>query len=416
MLVLTLNCRSYSLKYQLYDWEGKKTLARGAVERISLGGCHIRHEVPGSDPFCLDWECADHREAIALVLRTLAPGVDDRSEISVVGHRVAHGGERFTRSVLIDEEVLEAVKEVEHLAPLHNPPNVAGIEAVNALLPGTPQVAIFDTAFHQTMPEHSYLYPLPLEWYEKHGVRRYGFHGALHLYATKRAAQLMGKKAEECNLITIHSGSGVSLCAVSNGVSVDTSMGLTPLEGAMMGSRCGDIDPGIPPFLMLEENLSPRDMETLLNQRSGLVGITGRFAERSQVLEHAAAGDQRCLLALEMEAYRLKKYIGAYIAVVGRPDALVFTAGEGGVEWPVREKALAGLEAMGIRLDSEKNRQADRGDCEYELHASDAPVRIFVIPADEEMVFVEDAVAILEGRHADYLHSVYGVAGASRVP
>jgi acetate kinase len=257
---------------------------------------------------------------------------------------VVHGGEKFTRSVLIDSEVVAAIRETAQLAPLHNGPSLTGIEAAFILLPGIPQVAIFDTAFHQTMPQHAYIYPLPYEWYEKHGVRRYGFHGQSHHYAARRGAELLGLPPERTNLITVHTGNGVSLCAVKGGRSVDTSMGLTPLEGAMMGTRCGDIDAGIPPFIMNEMGLSSTEMDLFLNQKSGLTGVIGRNISRRAASEAADHGDQRCRLALEMEAYRLKKYIGAYIAAVGKIDAIVFSYGEGWVDWPVRGMALTGME------------------------------------------------------------------------
>lgn len=336
--------------------------------------------------------------------------IEDMSQIAAVGHRVVHGGESFTRSVMIDKEVLEAVKAVQHLAPLHNPPNIAGIEAVRAVLPDVPNVAIFDTAFHQTMPESAYIYPLPYDWYMRYGVRRYGFHGTSHLYVSKRAAVLLGKHPKNCNLITMHIGNGVSHCAIKNGVSVDTSMGLTPLEGAVMGTRCGDIDPAIPLFMMQMENLSAKDIDGILNKKSGIFGITGKYTDRRDVIEHADKGDKLCKLAVDIEGYRLKKYIGAYMAAVGHLDAVVFTAGVGEMGWQIREKAIEGLECMGIKLDRDRNKAAMTRKRESLITTDDSPVKVFVIPTDEELVFTEDVAAILDGTYTDHMNFEYSFA------
>jgi acetate kinase len=372
------------------------------------------HEVPGRETYRHEQDCPNHQAAIDLVIKTVTDtthGVlKGVGEISAVGHRVVHGGEKFTCSVMIDDTVLDAVKEVQHLAPLHNPPNIEGIEAAKTLMPTIPHVAIFDTAFHQTMPEHAYIYPLPYEWYEKYQVRRYGFHGTSHLYVSKRAAVLLGKQPKECNIITMHIGNGVSHCAIKNGVSVDTTMGLTPLEGAVMGTRCGDIDPAIPAFMMQKENLSAKEIDSILNKKSGVIGVTGRFTDRRDVIEHASAGDRRCRLALEIEAYRLKKYIGAYMAAVGRLDAVVFTAGVGEMGAPIREKAIEGLEHMGIVLDRERNKSAMTRKRETLITTDDSPVKVFVIPTDEELVFTEDVVAILNGTYTDHMNFEYSFA------
>jgi len=388
-----------------------EVVAKGMVERVIIGDSFILHEVPGREAYRCESDCPDHQVAIDLIIRTLTDpehGVlEEISEISAVGHRVVHGGEKFTRSVMIDEAVLDAVKEVQHLAPLHNPPNISGIEAAKAVLPDVPHVAIFDTAFHQTMPEHAYLYPVPYEWYEFHGVRRYGFHGTSHLYVSKRAAAILGKKACETNIITMHIGNGVSHCAIKGGVSVDTTMGLTPLEGAMMGTRCGDIDPAIPAFMMQKENLSAKEIDGILNKKSGVLGITGRFTDRRDVIEHANNGDKRCNLALEIEAYRLKKYIGAYMAIIGRLDAVVFTAGVGEMGWPIREKAIEGLEHLGICLDKERNKGAMTRKRETLITTDDSPVKVYVIPTDEELVFTEDVAAILSGTYTDHMNFEY---------
>ncbi len=414
MDILALNCGSSSVKYQLFDWDRKEIIARGMVERVIIGDSFILHEVPGRETYREESECPDHQVAIDLIIKTLTSeghGVlTDINNISAVGHRVVHGGERFTCSVLIDEQVLNAVKEVQHLAPLHNPPNIAGIEAAQALLPQVPHVAIFDTAFHQTMPEYAYLYPLPYDWYENFGVRRYGFHGTSHLYVSKRAAVLLGKPASECNIVTMHIGNGVSHTAIKNGISVDTSMGMTPLEGAVMGTRCGDIDPAIPSFMMQRENLSAKEIDSILNKKSGILGITGRFTDRRDVIEQAEMGDRLCQLALDIEAYRLKKYIGSYMAAVGRLDAVVFTAGVGEMGWPIRERAIEGLEQLGIYLDKERNRGAMTRKRETLITTDDSPIKVYVIPTDEELVFTEDVVAILNGSYTDHMQFEYSFA------
>lgn len=412
--ILALNCGSSSVKYNLTNWTNKQMVAKGTVERVTTSGSFLVQEVPGRDNYRREHECPDHQTAIDLIIRTLqeppSAVIGSVCEISAVGHRVVHGGDKFTRSVLIDDKVLNVIRSVQHLAPLHNPSNIAGIEAVQAMIPAVPNVAIFDTAFHQTMPDYAYVYPLPYEWYEKHGVRRYGFHGTSHLYVSKRAAALLGKPPRECNLITMHIGNGVSLCAIRNGISVDTSMGLTPLEGAMMGTRCGDIDPAIPGFMMKKEDLSPDEMDRILNKKSGVLGITGRFSDRRDVLAAVDQGDPRSRLCLEMEVYRLKKYLGAYLAALEGIDAVVFTAGVGENRWLIREKTLAGLDCIGLHLDRERNRAATGGDRECLITTDDSPVKAFVIPTNEELVFIEDVAAILSGSYTDHMHFAYSFA------
>jgi acetate kinase len=419
MEILALNCGSSSVKYQLFDWDKKEIVAKGMVERVTVGGSFIIHEVPGRETHKESLDCPDHRTAIHSLIKALTDPVhgvvSDMSQISAVGHRVVHGGEKFTRSVMIDENVLEGIREVQHLAPLHNPPNIAGIEAARSVLPEVPHVAIFDTAFHQTMPRHAYTYPLPYEWYEKYGVRRYGFHGTSHLYVSKRAAVLLDKDPEECRLVTMHIGNGVSHTAIKNGVSVDTSMGMTPLEGAMMGTRCGDIDPAIPAFIMDLEGRSPKEIDAILNKKSGVLGITGQYTDRRDVIEGAEGGCERCALSLDIEAYRLKKYIGTYAAAIGGLDAVVFTGGVGELGWSIREKALEGLEFMGIRLDKEKNRNTMTRRHETVISTPDSPVKVLVIPTDEERVFTEDVVGILEGTYRDHMHFPYTFANSSHM-
>ena len=399
MLILTLNCRRFSVQYQLFDWGRQVSLASGMVERILIGDSFLTHRVPGREPRHLDAECADHGEALRLVLATLTDAKDgvipDLGKIGAIGHRVVHGGERFTRSVPVDEEVVAAIREMATLAPLHNTPNLAGIRAAQELLPELPQVAIFDTAFHQTMPEAAYIYPLPYEWYQNHGIRRYGFHGQSHLHAARRGAALAGVPLERCNMVTVHTGNGVSLCALKNGVSVDTSMGLTPLEGVMMGTRCGDIDAGIVPFMINEAGISAGELDLFMNQKSGLAGIVGRRVSRRVLVDEAVNGDPRCQLALDMEAYRLRKYLGAYIAVAGRIDAIVFTYSEGWEDWPVRGMALKEMGQFGIEVDLKRDEEALRGEAEMLISADSSPVKVFAIPSGEDMVLNEDVAAIM---------------------
>ncbi|MCM0080371.1 acetate kinase [Geomonas sp. Red32] len=399
MLILTLNCRRFSLQYQLYDWGRRVSLANGKVERILVGDSFVTHRVPGSDPQHRDRECADHRDALKLVLDVLTDPqigvIPEVSRIAAVGHRVVHGGEKFTQSALITQPVTDAIRDMASLAPLHNTPNLSGIRAAGELLPDLPQVAIFDTAFHQTMPAEAYMYPIPYDWYKKHGVRRYGFHGQSHLYAARRGAELAGVPLGMANMITVHTGNGVSLCALRNGVSVDTSMGLTPLEGVMMGTRCGDIDAGIIPFMMNEAGVSASELDLFMNQKSGVAGITGRKMSRREVVEEAEHGDERSRLALEMECYRLRKYLGGYLAVVGKPDAIVFTYGEGWEDWPVRGLTLQAMEHFGIKIDVARDLEAVRRREEIEISAGDSAIKVFAIPSGEDMVLNEDVARIL---------------------
>jgi acetate kinase len=314
-----------------------------------------------------------------------------------VGHRVVHGGEKFKKSARVTPELIKTVEEVAELAPLHNPPNLAGIRAAQGLLPNVPHVAVFDTAFHQTMEPAAFVYPLPYDWYEKYGIRRYGFHGTSHLYVSARAAALLGRPLEELKIITLHVGNGASAAAVSEGKSVDTSMGFTPLEGLVMGTRCGSIDPAVPLYIMEREGQNTDEMDLLLNKKSGLLGITGRFYDRRDILKNAEAGDERCRLALEVEARSLKKTIGAYAACMGGLDAVVFTAGVGENAPSIRAGALAGLEFLGIHLDPNRNQSAVGGRGEELITTDDSPVKVLVIPTNEALVIAEDTLAILAG-------------------
>ena len=403
MRILTLNCGSSSVKYQVYDWDKRRPLCKGIVERVTIGNSFILHEVPGRDPVKIDHECPDHKVAIELVIKTITDPeygvIKDVKEINAVSHRVVHGGEKFTKSVIINEEVINTFKELYPLAPLHNPANVMGIEAAMSLMPDIPHIAVMDTAFLQTMPKHTYLYAVPYEWYEKYGVRKYGFHGTSHLYVSRRAAALLKKDPHEVNLITLHIGNGASATAIKEGKAYDHSMGFTPLQGLIMGTRSGDIDPAIIPYIMEKTGLSLKEVMDILNKKSGILGITGKYTDRRDVEIAAAQGDKRAILAIEMEAYRVRFYIGAYMAALGRVDAIVFTAGVGEKGWIIREKSLEGLENLGIILDKERNREAMSRNHEFIISTDDSPVKVFVIPTDEELVLVEDAVAILEGRY-----------------
>jgi len=411
MIILSLNCGSSSAKYRLYDYDKKETLATGIVERVTVGKSYIQQSGLGREPIKIDHECPTHREAIKLIIDTLLDPkigvIDDLKKISAVGHRVVHGGEKFTKSVKITPETLETFRSLFSLAPLHNPPNVLGIEAALDVLPGIPHVAIMDTAWHQTMPPSSYMYALPYEWYEKYGVRRYGFHGTSFLYVAKRAALLLGKDTFDCNLVCLHIGNGVSANAIKKGVSFDTSMGLTPLEGLVMGTRAGDHDAAIDLMMMEKEAIAPAKMNDLLNKKSGLLGMTGKYTDRRDVQKAAEEGDARAKLAIEVEAYRIKKYIGAYSAAIGGADAIVFTAGVGEMSDLIREKSLEGLEFLGIKLDKAKNKLAKTRNAETEISAADSKVKIFVIPTDEERVNIEDVIAILQGTYDEHTHFTY---------
>lgn len=402
MIILTLNCGSSSAKYQVYDWQKKEILASGIVERVGDDSV-IEHNRTGFEQIVKERACTNHTEAIQLIIETIIDpdigAIKEMNEIKAVGHRVVQGGEKFNKSIIIDNDVLATFKEVADLAPLHNPANIQGIEASMAVLPGVPQCAVMDTAWHQTMPEKAYLYALPYEWYKNYNVRRYGYHGTSFLYVSKRAAVLMGKNPLEMNLIICHIGNGASICAVKNGVSIDTSMGLTPLEGLIMGTRSGDFDPAIIFYLMNKTDLSAEEIEKALNKKSGILGITGKYTDRRDIQKAAAEGDKRSALAIDMEVYRLKKFIGAYTAALGRVDALIFTAGVGEMAPLIRVKVLEGLDNLGIIANSEKCMLSKTRNAETDITGEGSKTKVFVIPTDEELVMTEDAVALVEGRY-----------------
>lgn len=406
MIILFLNCGSSSVKYSVYDWDQKKSLCAGAVERIGIDGSFISQDRNGYPSFELKRNCKDHKDAINLVIETLTDKehgvIENVNVISAVGHRIVHGG-KFAKSVIVDDSVVAELKNISDLAPLHNPAHIMGIEAARALMPNVTHVCVMDTAFHQTMPASSYMYALPRKWYTDYQIRRYGFHGSSVLYTSRRAAVLLGKNVDEVNTIVCHIGAGASVTAVKNGQCLDTSMGLTPLEGLVIGTRSGDMDPSICFHMMKKLNMSPDEMYTILNKKSGMYALTGdRFADQRDVRKGAANGDELCKLALDVESYRVKKYIGAYMAALGRLDSIVFTAGVGERATNIREMILKGLENFGIILDEERNNAADTNKAECRISADNSPVKIFVIPTDEEIVGVQDIVALLAGTYDVY--------------
>lgn len=416
MDILVLNSGSSSLKYTLYRWEERTVLANGIVERVTQSGSFINHEVIGREKVKVEKECPTHREAVDLIMEILTGNqtgvIDDIGRINAVGHRVVHGGERFNKSVIIDDDALRTFNELSALAPLHNPPNIVGIEAAKKVLPDVTHAAIMDTAWHQTMPAYSYIYPLPYNWYEDYSIRKYGFHGTSLLYVAKRASVLLGKDPFKTNLVLAHVGNGVSFNAVRNGISVDTSMGFTPLEGAVMGTRAGDHDAAIDLYMMDKLGCSAEEMNTILNKRSGLFGITGQYIDRRDIVQAAKKGDTRAELAIEIEAYRGKKYIGAYTAALGTVDAVVFTAGVGEMSPSIRGRMVQGLDSLGIVADDEKNTISKTRNAETDISKTGSRTKIFVIPTDEELVMVEDTVALLEGRYD--VHTKFSYSFQSR--
>ena len=403
MVILTLNCGSSSAKYKVYDWDNKDVLASGVVERVTQPGSVITHEAKGKDKFVKESPCPTHKEAIELIIATITDPtvgvITDMSVIKAVGHRVLHGGDKFTKSVIVTPEVIETFRSVQDLGPLHNPANIMGIEAAQKVLPDVPHCAVMDTAWHQTMPDTSFMYAVPKEWYQKYQARRYGFHGTSFLYTAKRASVLLHKEPKDTNIIIAHIGNGASMCAVKNGQCFDTSMGITPLEGLVMGTRSGDCDPALALYIMRKTGMSVAEMDTALNKKSGLLGITGKYVDRRDVIKAMEEGDKDAKLAFEMECYRLRKYFGAYLAALGPIDAIVFTAGVGEFSVPVRERCMEGLEHLGIKLDKHKNSLAHTRNAETCISADDSKVKIFVIPTDEELVMTEDAYALMKGTY-----------------
>ena len=396
MKILVINCGSSSLKYQLYNMDNNDVLAKGLVERIGIDGSNLQHKPAGKakDKYVFEQPLKNHSEAIKLVMDKLVDPecgvIADLSEINGVGHRVLHGSKFFTESCIVTEEVKKVVAECADLGPLHNPANLMGIEACEELMQGVKNVAVFDTAFHQTMPPKAYMYTLPYEYYEKYNVRRYGFHGTSHRYVSKRAIEMLGNP-EHSRVITCHLGNGSSIAAVKDGKCIDTSMGLTPLAGFEMGTRCGDIDPAIVPYLMKKENLTPDEIDTIMNKKSGLLGITGISSDFRDAEAAMNEGNERAKLGLDMFRYQIAKYIGSYVIALGGCDAIVFTAGIGENNAGHRAAICEYLECLGVKIDPEKNKL--RGDVDFTGEGS--TMKTFIIPTDEELMIAQDTMELL---------------------
>ncbi len=401
MKILVINAGSSSIKYQLIDMETEAVLAKGLCDRIGIAGGNFKHKVEGREDYKIDIQMKDHAEAVQLVLDTLVSKengvIASLSEISAVGHRVLHGGEKFSGSVIIDEAVIAAIEECCELGPLHNPHNLTGIRACEKLMPGVPQVAVFDTGFHQTMPDYAYLYALPYEYYEKYHIRRYGFHGTSHRYVSMRAAEMLGKKPEDLKIVTCHLGNGSSIAAVKGGKCYDTTMGLTPLEGIIMGTRCGSIDPAIVPLLMKKENLTPDQIDHIMNKKSGMLGVTQVTSDNRDIEEGARNGNKRYQLVENMLVHQLTKYIGGYAAAMGGVDAIVFAGGIGENNPQYRTRVAKNLAFLGVAIDEETNQKAKRTSVEYDISAPGAKVKMLVIPTNEELMIAKDTEELVKG-------------------
>ncbi len=399
MKVLVLNCGSSSIKYKLFDMEQKQVIAQGGVEKIGLKDSFLKITLPSGEKKVLEKDIPEHTVGVEFILNTLISpeygAIKSLNEINAVGHRMVHGGEKFSKSVRLTREVLDAFTACNDLAPLHNPANLKGVRAIEAILPDVPQIGVFDTAFHQTMPDYAYMYAVPYELYEKYGVRRYGFHGTSHRYVSQRVCDFLGVKPQGQRIITCHIGNGGSISAIKDGKCMDTSMGLTPLEGLMMGTRSGDIDAGAVTFIMEKEGLTPAGISDLLNKKSGVMGVFGESSDMRDLEAAVASGNPRARLAENMYFYRIKKYIGAYAAALGGVDIIVFTGGVGENQASARWGACEGLEYMGVKLDAEKNKV--RGE-EMVISTDDSKVKVVVIPTDEELMIATDTMDILEGK------------------
>ncbi|MBJ2166781.1 MAG: acetate kinase [Muribaculaceae bacterium] len=397
MKILVLNSGSSSVKYKLIDTDGEKVLAEGGVEKIGLADGFLKYKRADGSKDIVELGLTDHKGAIEAVLRQLTDKTEgcikSYSEIDAVGHRVVHGGEKFAKSVIIDDAVKEMIRQCYDIAPLHNPANMTGIEAMEALLPGVPQVGVFDTAFHQTMPAKSFMYALPYKYYEEDGVRRYGFHGTSHRYVSQRVAEILGVDIHSVKIITCHVGNGGSITAVDGGRSVDTSMGLTPTEGLMMGTRVGDIDPGVLTYLMTKHNLSATDVQRIINKEGGIAGVTEISSDMREIEAAVAAGNERARLGLEMYEQRITKYIGAYAAEMGGVDIIVFTGGVGENQTGLRADVCAPLAFMGVEIDAEANKA--RG-VEAVISTPGSKVKVVVVPTDEELMIARDTAALVK--------------------
>ena len=395
MKILIVNAGSSSLKYQLINMDNEATIAQGMIERIGIEGGKLTQKANGEKRVIMS-DMKDHLDAVAMMIQVLTDKdygvITSMDEVGAVGHRVVQGGELFTASAVINDEVIAAIEKNVQLAPLHNPANLMGIYACQKIMPNTPMVAVFDTAFHQTMPPKSYLYGVPMEYYERLRVRRYGFHGTSHRYVSQRAAEILGRPIEELRLVTCHLGNGSSMAAVQFGKSVDTSMGMTPLEGVIMGTRSGNVDPAVLQFIMNHENLDINQMLDILNKQSGFLGISGISSDMRDVEEAAANGDRNSQIAIDMLYQGIKKYIAAYAAVMGGVDAVIFTAGIGENGWELREGVLENMEFLGIKFDKEKNKVRGK---EIEISTPDSKVKVLVVPTNEEIVLARDTLALV---------------------
>ena len=397
MKVLVLNCGSSSIKYKLYDMTTKEVMAQGGIEKLGLPDSFLKFTLADGSKKVIEKNMPEHTVGVELILEVLTNAeygcIKSLEEIDAVGHRLVHGGEKFNTSVVITPEVIKQMEACTELAPLHNPANLKGVAAITKILPDVPQVGVFDTAFHQTMPAHAYMYALPYEYYEKYGVRRYGFHGTSHRYVSRRACEFLGLDYENTKVITAHIGGGGSITAVKNGKSIDTSMGLTPVEGLVMGTRCGDVDLGAITFLMEKEGLDAAGVNAVINKKSGVMGVSGVSSDMRDIEAAIAAGNERAKLALDMFEYRLLKYIGAYTAALNGVDVLVFTGGIGENQMQTRDFICRGLEYLGVKYNAELNAKS-RGE-EIEISTPDSKVRVVVIPTDEELTIASDTMALI---------------------
>ena len=395
MKVLVINCGSSSLKYQLIDSDSEQVMAKGICERIKLDGT-LTHQTTGKEKISIEVPMPDHSAAVKIVLEKLLDkeigAIDSLEEINAIGHRVVHGGEKFASSALINDDVLAAIEECNDLAPLHNPANLIGIRACMELMPGVPQVAVFDTAFHQTMPPYAYMYGIPYEYYEKYKIRRYGFHGTSHSFVSKRTAEILGKDIKDTKIIVCHLGGGASICAVEGGKSVDTTMGLTPLEGITMGTRSGNIDPAIVEFIANKENKTITEIMNILNKESGVYGLSGKSSDFRDLNKGIAEGDERCDIAMNVFCYQAAKFIGGYVAAMNGVDAIAFTAGVGENDHLVRELICNRLEYLGIKMDKEANKT--RGE-EARLSTEDSKIPVYIVPTNEELAIARETVALV---------------------
>ena len=397
MKILVLNCGSSSIKYALYNMDTKEVMTSGGAERVGLDGAFVKVKMDNGEKKQIMHDIPEHTEGVKFIFSLLTDPeigvIKDLKEIDAVGHRMVHGGEKFNKSVLLNEEVLKVFEECSDLAPLHNPANLKGVNAVSELMPGLPQVGVFDTAFHQTMPDYAYMYAVPYELYEKYAIRRYGFHGTSHRYVAQRVCDFLGVNPEDKKIITCHIGNGASIAAVDCGKCVDTSMGLTPLEGVMMGTRSGDIDGGAVAFLQKKLNLDADGISDLLNKKSGVLGITELSSDMREVEAACEKGEPKAVLAMQMYNYRIKKYIGAYAAAMGGVDIIVFTAGVGENQWSTRQESCEGLEFLGVKIDKELNKGL-RG-VEKVISTPDSKVTVCIIPTDEELMIATDTMNLL---------------------